>query len=182
MKKSGFVWVLGMCAAMLLGLLGRQDLRGQTYKWKGRRGITPPVTVPAAAMNSVQDWVGEANKNLINIIQGLPGMTDEQVGQKIEECKQLFSNTYLKVPVLESEEFGVYIGWEEVIWTLKGIASHFQKVGDIEIVAVQLTPPYSEKMQADFRAEIATEMRFNPSTYILRGCGIHRTNCTSDDC
>jgi hypothetical protein len=185
MKKFKSVWVFGICMALFLGPLGALDLSGQEYVWTNRAGIIPPAKIDDQAADSVKEWIGKANSRLVTIIGQLPDMNDSAIEDLIDKCKSDdtghgFGKTYLKIPVLESESGAVYVGWEEVIWRLKEIADDFQQQGDVEIVSIPIM--HGPKMKADFRAEVSTKLIFNPSTYLLRGCGIHRTSCTSDPC
>ena len=175
MRKLRMVWILGICASLFLGPLGVLDLTGQEYCWKLRDEVPAPIT------KSVNAWVGECNALLENLIGNLRKWNEEAITEALPKIKQDFEKTYLRFPILEQDQ-GDKFGWDEVIKELDRIADNDPdvRIGPVEVEAILL--PYAVKTGKDLRLNIKTHLLLGSKDPSLRGCGIHRNDCTPIEC
>jgi hypothetical protein len=174
-RKFKSVWVLGICAPLLLGSLSLSDSPSQDYCWKIRD------EVPAPIKKSVNAWVGRCNVLVENLIGNLRKWDEATIKKELPDIKQAFDQTYLRFPILERNQ-GDKFGWDEVIWELDMIADKEPdiRIGPVEVEVILL--PYSAKTGNDLRMNIRTHLLLGSEDPTLQGCGIHRNDCTPVKC
>ncbi|MGB7294320.1 MAG: hypothetical protein WBC70_01910 [Candidatus Aminicenantales bacterium] len=175
MRTFKSVWVLGICAPLLLGSASLSDWPGQEYCWKLRDEVPNPIK------KSVNAWVDRCNVLLESLVGNLRKWDEARIKEELPNIKQDFAKTYLRFPILEKDQ-GDKFGWDEVIWELDMIADKEPdvRIGPVEVEAILL--PYAAKTGNDLRLNIRTHLILGSEDPALRGCGIHRNDCTPVEC
>ena len=175
MKKIESVWALGICVILFLGPLGILDSSEQDYCWRLKDEVPPPIK------KSVNAWIGECNALLEGLIGDLRKWDSAQIKENLPKIKERFRKTYLKSPILELD-LGDKFGWDEVILELDKIVEKEKdiRIGPVEVEAILL--PYGAKTGNDLRLNIKTHLLLGSEDPGLRGCGIHRNDCTPIEC